>query len=200
MVRRGAIVAYCKGLPLSRPAARPPALRRPSAAVVAVAVDSGGNSAIVQFVLFWTVLPSESMFTAFAGDVSLHGLRMSVLAIALCVALSLMVWTVLVRIALRRGNLDLLLIPYVLLGLCATKYFSMHHIGIIWTVRRTAVDQCGRYGLETRRYSRSVPFWATLHVRGPHVRAEPGAVGGADESEIVMPPVGNAGNILGWNI
>lgn len=125
-------MAYCKGLPLSRPAARPPALRRPSATVVAVAVDSGGNSAIVQFVLFWTVLPSESMFTAFAGDVSLHGLRMSVLAIALCVALSLMVWTVLVRIALRRGNLDLLLIPYVLLGLCATKYFSMHHIGIIF--------------------------------------------------------------------
>ena len=72
-----------------------------------------------------------------------------------------------------------------------------HHL---WTVRRTAVDQCGRYGLETRRYSRSVPFWATLHVRGPHVRAEPGAVGGADESEIAIPPVGNAGNILGWNI
>lgn len=94
--------------------------------------DSDGNSAVVQFVLFWTVLPSESIFTAFAGDVSLHGLRMSVLAIALCVALSLMVWTVLVRIALRRGNLDLLLIPYVLLGLCATKYFSMHHIGIIF--------------------------------------------------------------------
>lgn len=56
--------------------------------------DPGGNPPIAQFALFWTVLPAESMFTAFAGDVSLHGLHMGVLAIALCVALlPSLVWT-----------------------------------------------------------------------------------------------------------
>lgn len=59
--------------------------------------DPGGNPPIAQFALFWTVLPAESMFTAFAGDVSLHGLHMGVLAIALCVALSLAIWSVLAR-------------------------------------------------------------------------------------------------------
>lgn len=96
--------------------------------------DPGGNPPIAQFALFWTVLPAESMFTAFAGDVSLHGLHMGVLAIALCVALSLAIWSVLARVALRRKNLDLLLVTYVLLSLCATKYFSMHHIGIIFAL------------------------------------------------------------------
>ena len=95
---------------------------------------SGGNSAIMQFLMFWLILPSEALFTSFAGDVSLHGLRMDVVPIILCVVLSAMVWYALGRLARRRGDLDILLLPYVLFALCATKYFSLHHLGIVFAL------------------------------------------------------------------
>ena len=62
--------------------------------------------------MFWLVLPSESMFTSFAGDVSLHGMRMDVPPVAMCVVLSALIWAVLVRRARRRGDLDILPLPY----------------------------------------------------------------------------------------
>lgn len=95
---------------------------------------SGGNSAIMQFLMFWLIMPSEALFTSFAGDVSLHGLRMDVVPIILCVVLSAMVWYALGRLARRRGDLDILLLPYVLFALCATKYFSLHHLGIVFAL------------------------------------------------------------------
>lgn len=95
---------------------------------------SGGNSAIMQFLMFWLIMPSEALFTSFAGDVSLHGLRMDVVPIVLCVVLSAMVWYALGRLARRRGDLDILLLPYVLFALCATKYFSLHHLGIVFAL------------------------------------------------------------------
>ncbi|WP_236028004.1 ABC transporter permease [Bifidobacterium pongonis] len=95
---------------------------------------SGGNSAIMQFLMFWLIMPSEALFTSFAGDVSLHGLRMGVFPIVLCVVLSAMVWYALGRLARRRGDLDILLLPYVLFALCATKYFSLHHLGILFAL------------------------------------------------------------------
>lgn len=95
---------------------------------------SGGSSAIMQFLMFWLIMPSEALFTSFAGDVSLHGLRMDVVPIVLCVVLSAMVWYALGRLARRRGDLDMLLLPYVLFALCATKYFSLHHLGIVFAL------------------------------------------------------------------
>lgn len=99
-----------------------------------VTPGTNGNSPILQFLMFWLVLPSESMFTSFAGDVSLHGMRMDVLPIAVCVVLSALIWAALVRLARRRGDLDILLLPYALFALCAAKYFSLHHLGIVFAL------------------------------------------------------------------
>ena len=93
-----------------------------------------GNSAMMKFVMFWFVLPSESLFTAFAGDVSLHGMRLGVFPFVVCVVLSALVWAVLIRLAHRRGDLDIMLVPYLLFAVCAVRYFSLHHLGIIFAL------------------------------------------------------------------
>ena len=95
---------------------------------------ANGNSIVAKFLMFWLVLPSESLFTSFAGDVSLHGMRLGVLPIVVCVVLSALVWAVLIRLAHRRGDLDILLVPYLLFAVCAVRYFSMHHLGILFAL------------------------------------------------------------------
>ena len=96
--------------------------------------DGGVASALSQFVLFWVVVPSESMFTAFVGDSSLHAVRLGIPQLLLCVALSALIWAALIRLARRRGNLDILLATYTMLALFATRYFSMHHLGIVFAL------------------------------------------------------------------
>lgn len=95
---------------------------------------ANGNSDMAKFLMFWLVLPSESLFTAFAGDVSLHGMRLGVFPLIVCVVLSALVWAVLVRLAHRRGDLDIVLVPYLLFAVCAVRYFSLHHLGIIFAL------------------------------------------------------------------
>ena len=99
-----------------------------------VVPSANGNSGIAKFLMFWFVLPSESMFTSFAGDVSLHGMRLGVPPIAVCAVLSALVWAALIRFARRRGDLDILLVPYLLFAVCAVRYFSLHHLGIIFAL------------------------------------------------------------------
>ena len=91
-----------------------------------------GNSPLTQFLSFIFVMPSESMFTQFAGDVSLRRLTLSVPSAIICVIISILIWDFAVRIAYRRGMLVSLILPYLTFAAVATQYFTLHHAGIVF--------------------------------------------------------------------
>ena len=91
-----------------------------------------GNSPLTQFLSFIFVMPSESMFTQFAGDVSLRRLTLSVPSAIICVIISILIWAFAVRIAYRRGMLVSLILPYLTFAAIATQYFTLHHVGIVF--------------------------------------------------------------------
>ena len=91
-----------------------------------------GNSPLTQFLSFIFVMPSESMFTQFAGDVSLRRLTLSVPSAIICVIISILIWALAVRIAYRRGMLVSLILPYLTFAAVATQYFTLHHAGIVF--------------------------------------------------------------------
>lgn len=84
-----------------------------------------------QFAMFWLVLPSETMFTDFAADTALKSINISLWGWVMCMAISLLMWAIMLRIAHRRGNALLLLSPYAALSVTAMRYFSGHHIGVL---------------------------------------------------------------------
>ena len=131
----------------------------------------GVASALSQFALFWLVVPSESMFTAFVGDSSLHARRLGVPQLLLCVALSALIWAMLIRLARRRDNLDILLATYTMLALFATRYFSMHHLGIVFAlfVAQSWIDARERPLSLSDLPVMSVP--AESHMRGVQTNA-----------------------------
>lgn len=91
-----------------------------------------GNSPLTQFLSFIFVMPSESMFTQFAGDVSLRRLTLSVPSAIICVIISILIWAFAIRIAYRRGMLVSLILPYLTFAVVATQYFTLHHAGIVF--------------------------------------------------------------------
>ena len=91
-----------------------------------------GNSSLTQFLSFIFVMPSESMFTQFAGDVSLRRLTLSVPSAIICVIISILIWAFAIRIAYRRGMLVSLILPYLTFAAIATQYFTLHHVGIVF--------------------------------------------------------------------
>lgn len=91
-----------------------------------------GNSSLTQFLSFIFVMPSESMFTQFAGDVSLRRLTLSVPSAIICVIISILIWAFAIRIAYRRGMLVSLILPYLTFAVVATQYFTLHHVGIVF--------------------------------------------------------------------
>lgn len=91
-----------------------------------------GNSRIVKFLSFIFVVPSESMFTAFAGDVSLRRLSLNVFCASICIIISLLVWIFAVQIARRRNMLVSLILPYLTFAIISTQYFTLHHAGIVF--------------------------------------------------------------------
>ena len=91
-----------------------------------------GNSPFVQFLSFIFVVPSESAFTAFAGDVSLRRMELGVFASVICVIISLIMWAFALRISYRRGMLVSLILPYLTFAAVATQYFTLHHAGIVF--------------------------------------------------------------------
>lgn len=91
-----------------------------------------GNSRIVKFLSFIFVVPSESMFTAFAGDVSLRRLSLNVICASICIIISLLVWIFAVQIARRRNMLVSLILPYLTFAIISTQYFTLHHAGIVF--------------------------------------------------------------------
>ncbi len=104
----------------------------PAANAFAARTTVSGNSHIVQFLSFIFVVPSESMFTAFAGDVSLRRMSLGVLPTIICVLISLLIWAFAILIAKRRGMLVSLILPYLTFAIIATQYFTLHHAGIVF--------------------------------------------------------------------
>ena len=91
-----------------------------------------GNSHLIQFLYFIFVVPSESMFTAFAGDVSLRRMSLGILPTIICVLISILIWAFAICIAKRRKMLVSLILPYLTFAIVATQYFTLHHAGIVF--------------------------------------------------------------------
>lgn len=91
-----------------------------------------GNSHLMQFLYFIFVVPSESMFTAFAGDVSLRRMSLGILPTIICVLISILIWAFAICIAKRRKMLVSLILPYLTFAIVATQYFTLHHAGIVF--------------------------------------------------------------------
>ena len=110
-----------------------------------------GNSPLTQFLSFIFVMPSESMFTQFAGDVSLRRLMLSVPSAIICVIISILIWSFAVRIAYRRGMLVSLILPYLTFAAIATQYFTLHHAGIVFVFFVSQLWMCiARKPLESK--------------------------------------------------
>ena len=90
-----------------------------------------GNSTIAKCFAFIFVMPSESMFTSFYGDISMRRMPFDFLPIAICTLFSLAIWAFAIRIAKRRKLLAVLVIPYLVLTIVAVRYFTLHHAGLI---------------------------------------------------------------------
>lgn len=91
-----------------------------------------GNSTIAKCFAFIFVMPSESMFTSFYGDISMRRMPFDFLPITICTLFSLAIWAFAIRIAKRRKLLTALVIPYLVLTIVAVRYFTLHHAGLIF--------------------------------------------------------------------
>lgn len=91
-----------------------------------------GNSTIAKCFAFIFVMPSESMFTSFYGDISMRRMPFDFLPITICTIFSLVIWAFAIRITKRRKLLTVLVIPYLVLTIVAVRYFTLHHAGLIF--------------------------------------------------------------------
>lgn len=108
------------------------ALAWPAKNAFATRATIDGNSTIAKCFAFIFVMPSESMFTSFYGDISMRRMPFDFLPIAICTMFSLAIWAFAIRIAKRRKLLAVLVIPYIVLTIVAVRYFTLHHAGLIF--------------------------------------------------------------------
>ena len=108
------------------------ALAWPAKNAFATRATIDGNSTIAKCFAFIFVMPSESMFTSFYGDISMRRMPFDFLPIAICTIFSLAIWAFAIRITKRRKLLAVLLIPYLVLTIVAVRYFTLHHAGLIF--------------------------------------------------------------------
>ena len=108
------------------------ALAWPAKNAFATRATIDGNSTIAKCFAFIFVMPSESMFTSFYGDISMRRMPFDFLPIAICTVFSLAIWAFAIRIAKRRKLLAVLVIPYLVLTIVAVRYFTLHHAGLIF--------------------------------------------------------------------
>lgn len=108
------------------------ALAWPAKNAFATRATIDGNSTIAKCFAFIFVMPSESMFTSFYGDISMRRMPFDFLPIAICTLFSLAIWAFAIRIAKRRKLLAVLVIPYLVLTIVAVRYFTLHHAGLIF--------------------------------------------------------------------
>lgn len=108
------------------------ALAWPAKNAFATRATIDGNSTIAKCFAFIFVMPSESMFTSFYGDISMRRMPFDFLPIAICTLFSLAIWAFAIKIAKRRKLLTALVIPYLVLTIVAVRYFTLHHAGLIF--------------------------------------------------------------------
>lgn len=108
------------------------ALAWPAKNAFATRATIDGNSTIAKCFAFIFVMPSESMFTSFYGDISMRRMPFDFLPIAICTLFSLAIWAFAIRITKRRKLLTALVIPYFVLTIVAVRYFTLHHAGLIF--------------------------------------------------------------------
>lgn len=108
------------------------ALAWPAKNAFATRATIDGNSTIAKCFAFIFVMPSESMFTSFYGDISMRRMPFDFLPITICTLFSLAIWAFAIKIAKRRKLLAVLVIPYLVLTIVAVRYFTLHHAGLIF--------------------------------------------------------------------
>lgn len=108
------------------------ALAWPAKNAFATRATIDGNSTIAKCFAFIFVMPSESMFTSFYGDISMRRMPFDFLPITICTIFSLVIWAFAIKIAKRRKLLTALVIPYLVLTIVAVRYFTLHHAGLIF--------------------------------------------------------------------
>lgn len=108
------------------------ALAWPAKNAFATRATIDGNSTIAKCFAFIFVMPSESMFTSFYGDISMRRMPFDFLPIAICTLFSLAIWAFTIKITMRRKLLAVLVIPYLVLTIVAVRYFTLHHAGLIF--------------------------------------------------------------------
>ncbi|PKZ39817.1 hypothetical protein [Gardnerella pickettii] len=108
------------------------ALAWPAKNAFATRATIDGNSTIAKCFAFIFVMPSESMFTSFYGDISMRRMPFDFLPIAICTVFSLAIWAFAIKITMRRKLLAVLVIPYLVLTIVAVRYFTLHHAGLIF--------------------------------------------------------------------
>lgn len=108
------------------------ALAWPAKNAFATRATIDGNSTIAKCFAFIFVMPSESMFTSFYGDISMRRMPFDFLPITICTLFSLAIWAFAIKIAKRRKLLTALVIPYLVLTIVAVRYFTLHHAGLIF--------------------------------------------------------------------
>ena len=108
------------------------ALAWPAKNAFATRATIDGNSTIAKCFAFIFVMPSESMFTSFYGDISMRRMPFDFLPIAICTLFSIAIWAFAIKIAKRRKLLAVLVIPYLVLTIVAVRYFTLHHAGLIF--------------------------------------------------------------------
>lgn len=108
------------------------ALAWPAKNAFAARATIDGNSTIAKCFAFIFVMPSESMFTSFYGDISMRRMPFDFLPIAICTLFSLAIWAFAIKITMRRKLLAVLVIPYLVLTIVAVRYFTLHHAGLIF--------------------------------------------------------------------
>lgn len=108
------------------------ALAWPAKNAFATRATIDGNSTIAKCFAFIFVMPSESMFTSFYGDISMRRMPFDFLPITICTIFSLAIWASAIKIAKRRKLLTALVIPYLVLTIVAVRYFTLHHAGLIF--------------------------------------------------------------------
>ncbi|NSX29300.1 ABC transporter ATP-binding protein [Gardnerella vaginalis] len=115
------------------------ALAWPAKNAFATRATIDGNSTIAKCFAFIFVMPSESMFTSFYGDISMRRMPFDFLPITICTIFSLVIWAFAIKIAKRRKLLAVLVIPYLVLTIVAVRYFTLHHAGLIFVFLLSAL-------------------------------------------------------------
>ncbi len=92
-----------------------------------------GKDFIRTLFYFFFFVPSEALFTSYMADGALRKFVPTVDRTILMIIFSILIWSIIIYTGRKKHKYLYFVIPYTLLGLFASaKYFSVHHIGIVF--------------------------------------------------------------------